>query len=295
MTIKIVLDSGSDIPSTWIDQDIMKIVPLTVIDSNKGIEYKDYFDLSKEELYKNMREGTVYKTSQPSPESFYTVFKEEIEKGNIVLCLTISSGISGTYQSAQIAHQTLKDEHNGDNVHIFDTKGASGGISLIAIKLQKYIDQGHSLDEVFLYTQFLIENINSLFCADDLVYLYRGGRISKATKMVTGVLDIKPAMRINKENGKLESYDKARGETKVYKLLTKTMLEDSSKENLIDQEIYIYHSDSEEKAQKMKNIIRKEIGAEHVFISEIGCTIGAHTGPGTIAIFYLTKIGDYGI
>ncbi|NMB14163.1 MAG: DegV family protein, partial [Gallicola sp.] len=216
MTIKIVLDSGSDIPSTWIDQEIMKIVPLTVIDSNKGIEYKDYYDLSKEELYKNMKEGTVYKTSQPSPESFYEVFKEEIEKGNIVLCLAMSSGISGTYQSAQIAYQKLKDENNEDNVHIFDTKGASGGVSLIAVQLQKYIDQGHSLEDVKKYAEFLIDNLNSLFCAEDLVYLYRGGRISKAAKIVTGVLDIKPAMRINKENGKLESYDKARGETKVY-------------------------------------------------------------------------------
>lgn len=295
MTIKIVLDSGGDIPSTWIDQEIMKIVPLTVIDSNKGIEYKDYYDLSKEELYKNMKEGTVYKTSQPSPESFYEVFREEIEKGNIVLCLTISSGISGTYQSAQIAYQKLKDENNEDNVHIFDTKGASGGVSLIAVQLQKYIDQGHSLEDVKNYAEFLIDNLNSLFCAEDLVYLYRGGRISKAAKIVTGVLDIKPAMRINKENGKLESYDKARGETKVYKLLAKTMLEDSTKEELQKQEIYVYHSYSLEKAEKIKNIIEKEIGASNVFVSDIGCTIGAHTGPGTIAIFYLTKTGSFGV
>lgn len=295
MTIKLVLDSGSDIPSNWIEKNTMRIVPLTVIDADQGKEYKDFFDITREELYRNMRSGTVYKTSQPSPENFYSVFKEEVEKGNIVICLTISSGISGTYQSAQIAYQQLKDENNADNIYVFDTKGASGGVALIAVQIQKYIDQGRNLDEVLKYTEYLIANINHLFCAEDLVYLYRGGRISKATKMVTGVLDIKPAMKINKENGKLESYDKARGETKVYKLLTKTMIENSSIEALKNQEIYVYHSDSPEKAEKMKSIIEKEIGATNIFISEIGCTIGAHTGPGTIAIFYLTDIGDFGV
>lgn len=295
MSIKIILDSGSDIPTKWIDENIMRLVPLTIVDEGNSKEYRDYYDITKEELYNNMKTGTVYKTSQPSPDSFLKIFREELDLGNEIICLALSSGISGTYQSASMAKSILDGEGLGEQLHIYDTKAASGGVSLIALKIQNYIDRGQSIEKVQELVEFLINNINHLFCAEDLIYLYRGGRISRATKMITNVLDIKPAMFINKENGKLESYDKARGETKVYRLLVKTMKEKSSIENLQNQRIYIYHSDSYDKAEKIKGMIEKEIGATDFFISEIGCTIGAHTGPGTIAIFYLTENGDYGV
>lgn len=277
--IKIIVDSTSDIPKDLVEKYKIRVLPITV-DIN-GIIYKDKVDLYEEEFYSNIKEKDVVpKTAQINPSVFEEAFREELEKGNEVVCMTISSELSGTYNSANIA----KDMIESDKIHVIDSRSATMGFGLIAIELAKSIEEGKHIEEILAKAKSLIERQGAIGYVNSLEMLKRGGRISASTAVIGGALGIKPILTIL--DGKIESIGKARGKKNAIKQLINEI-----KENDIDEEVglYIAHSNIEEGYESdLDSMVRNSINIKTT-ISIIGPAVGTHVGEGAFVVFYTKK------
>lgn len=292
MAIKLIIDSGSDTPIELASKYNIDILPLTVISND--VEYRDGIDISPKELTDRMREGDVFTTSQVTFEQFHSKFKEEIEKGNEIIYISLSGGISGCYNSSEMAKKEIIQENPNAKIYICNSKCAAFGIGLIAMRASKLVSEGFDAKYIYEKIKFMSDNTEHFFTVDDMKYLYRGGRVTAAQKVLGGVLNIKPMLTVNKDDGKLVSIDKARGLNQVYKKII-SRIKDVTKDNNIleEQTISICHSDSLENANILKDMVVEELGLKNIIIGEIGSTIGAHTGPGCIVAFVSKKeIGD---
>lgn len=292
MAIKLIIDSGSDTPIELASKYNIDILPLTVISND--VEYRDGIDISPKELTDRMKNGDVFSTSQVSFEQFYSKFKEEISKGNEIIYIALSGGISGCYTSSEMAKKEVMQENPNAKIYLCNSKCASFAIGLIAIRASKLIQEGFDAEYIYEKIKFMTDNMEHFFTVDDMKYLYRGGRVTAAQKVLGGVLNIKPMLTVNKDNGKLISIDKARGLNQVYKKII-SRVKDITKDNdiLKEQTISICHSDSLENANTLKDMVAEELGIKNIIVGEIGSTIGAHTGPGCVVIFVnKKKIGD---
>ena len=277
--IKIIVDSTSDIPKDLVEKYKIRVLPITV-DIN-GIIYKDKVDLYEEEFYSKVKEKDVVpKTAQINPSVFEEAFREELEKGNEVVCMTISSELSGTYNSANIA----KDMIESDKIHVIDSRSATMGFGLIAIELAKSIEEGKHIEEILAKAKSLIERQGVIGYVNSLEMLKRGGRISASTAVIGGALGIKPIITIL--DGKIESIGKARGKKNAIKQLINEI-----KENDIDEEVglYIAYSNIEEGCESdLDSMVRNGINIKTT-ISIIGPAVGTHVGEGTFVVFYTKK------
>lgn len=277
--IKIIVDSTSDIPKDLVEKYKIRVLPITV-DIN-GIIYKDKVDLYEEEFYSKIKEKDVVpKTAQINPSVFEEAFREELEKGNEVVCMTISSELSGTYNSANIA----KDMIESDKIHVIDSRSATMGFGLIAIELAKSIEEGKHIEEILAKAKSLIERQGAIGYVNSLEMLKRGGRISASTAVIGGALGIKPIFTIL--DGKIESIGKAKGKKNAIKQLINEI-----KENDIDEEVglYIAHSNIEEGCESdLDSMVRNGINIKTT-ISTIGPAVGTHVGEGTFVVFYIKK------
>lgn len=286
MVIKILTDTGCDLPKEYIDKYEIDVLPLVVTREEK--EYQDGIDITPKELYDGMRGGTIYKTAQISLNNFIRKFTEYAKNKDTVIYICFSSGLSGTYETALLAKQTVLEEHPDLDLEIIDSKAATGGQGLIVEKAGRIAKEGKSKEEIIETINFYVDNMEHIFIVDDMEYLFRGGRISKTTALVGGLLNIKPILEINEE-GKLVAIDKARGKQKALKRMLDIMEERSNGANLKVQTIGISHGDSLREAEKFKKIIEERFGPDKFIIDFVGCAIGAHTGPGIITLFFLKK------
>lgn len=285
MNVQFVVDSASDLPKSYYNDFSLEKIPLIVILEEK--EYLDGETIEPKTVYDAMREGKSAKTAQGTPESFYQVFKKHAEKNVPIIYLGFSSELSGTYQSSLIAKQQVLEEFPDAEIHTIDTKAASMGYGMIVYNVVKYAQENEaSVQDLLDLSQFYINHQEHIFTVDDLEYLQRGGRVSKTQAFVGGLLNIKPLLHV--EEGKLVPLEKIRGSNKVLKRMVEVMKERGN--NLDEQTIAITHSDSIETAEKLKELIISEgINPKEIIISDIGAVIGAHVGPGTIALFFLNK------
>lgn len=281
MGIKIVTDSGCDLPKEIIEKYHIEVLPLFVYLGDK--EYLDGETIEAKELYNNMRKGKIYKTAQVPPNKFKDVFEKYAKDKDTCIYIGFSSGLTGTYQSSKIAKEEVLEKYPSFDINIIDTKCASLGVGLIVYKAAKMVKEGASKEEILKEIEFQLKYMEHIFTVDRLEYLLRGGRVSKTSAVIGGLLNIKPILDV--EDGKLIPIEKIRGHKKVFKRILDIMEERG--ENLENQLIGISHGDSIEMAEELENMIRERFGCERFLINNVGCVIGAHSGPGTIALFFL--------
>ena len=285
MSIKIISDTGCDLSEDIIDEYGIEILPLIVIKDDK--EYLDKVSIDPTQVYEGMRNGQVFKTAQIPPAIFMETFENIAKKGESAIYIAFSSGLSGTYNTSMSVRQNIKEQYEDLDLDIVDTKAASGGFGLIVLKAAQMAKEGKSKEEILKTIDFYKENMEYIFTVDDIEYLFRGGRVSKAQAFVGGLLNIKPILNV--EDGNLVPIDKVRGRNKAFKTMLDIIEERSKNTNLKEQVFGITHGDDLEGAMKIKDLINERFGVDKFVINIIGAAIGAHSGPGTIALFFLKE------
>lgn len=286
MKVKILTDSGCDLPEEILKEYDIDLLPIIVIKDDK--EYLDGITINPKEMYDNMRKGESYKTAQISPKMFTDKFEELAKNGESVIYIAFSSGLSGTYQAATLAKETLKDDYPNIDIDIVDSRAASLGFGLLVNKAGKMAMEGRNKDEILNMLGFYINHIEHIFTVDDIEYLFRGGRVTRTQAFVGGLLNIKPILDVSRE-GTLQPLEKARGRSKVLKRMLELMEKRGGNGDLKNQTIGISHGDDIEIAMKLKTMIEEKYGTTDFVINMIGSAIGAHSGPGTLALFFLNN------
>ena len=281
---QIITDSGCDLSAEGYAELNVHCVPLTV--EFKGEAHDDRNDDSLKDFYNGLRAGEVARTSAVNPETWKDAMKPYLDAGKDVLVLPFSSGLSTTAQSAQIAAGELSEEYPGRKILVADTLCASMGQGLLAWYACGLRDQGCSVEEVHSWVEENKQNLCHWFTVDDLFFLKRGGRISGATALVGTMLNIKPVLHVDDE-GHLISVSKARGRKAAIEALAKKVAELG--EGFDNSTMFISHGDCREDAETLAKILREKYGAKDVQISYVGAVIGSHSGPGTLALFFLGK------
>lgn len=285
MGVKILTDSASDLPKKLLEEYDIDMLPLMVIKDSE--EYYDGVTISPKTVYDGMRAGVVYRTAQISPSSFYEKFEEYARNKERVIYLAFSSQLSGTYQAAVFVKEQIKEQFPDFDLTIVDTKSASLGFGLTVLKAAELAKAGKTKEEILRIVDFYLDNMEHIFTVDNLEYLLRGGRVTKAQAFLGGLLNIKPILKV--EDGKLIPIEKVRGKNRVYRTMLDLMEDLTKGEDLAKQLIAISHADDMENASKLKEMIQERFGAKDFLIGDIGATIGAHVGPGTLSIFFLRK------
>ncbi|MFY9286762.1 MAG: DegV family protein [Tissierellaceae bacterium] len=285
MRVKILTDSSSDL-----SEELLKkydIDRLSLIVTKGEEQYLDSVTISAKTVYDRMRKGEVFSTSQIPPGTFIEKFDEYARNKETVIYLAFSSELSGTYQAAVFAKEQIQEEYPDFDLTIVDTKAASLGFGLIVLEAARLAQEGKTKEEILEAVDFYLDNIQHVFTVDNLEYLYRGGRVTKTAAFVGGLLNIKPILNV--EDGKLVPIEKVRGEKQVYKAMLDIMEARTKEADLPNQLVGISHADNYENALRLKNMITERFGVKDFMINDIGPTIGAHVGPGTLAIFFMKK------
>ncbi|WP_271398596.1 DegV family protein [Salinicoccus roseus] len=278
--MQLIADSCSDISVEELDRMEIEMIPLKITIDDK--DYLDQFDISSTEVLDAISEGKRPLTSQANPEDFTKVFQKYVERGEPVLYIAFSSELSGTYQSAVIAKDTILDDHPDADITIIDTKAASYGLGLIVERAHGYVESGLSKDDVIAKVEKDVKDIRHFFTVDDLDYLAKGGRLSKGQAFLGGLLNIKPLLHV--EEGKLVPLEKHRGIKKVHSSMVKHLIADN-----VTREVHITQANAEAQAEQLKQKILDGTTITDVRISTIGPTISSHTGNGTVAMFYFNE------
>ncbi|WLR47569.1 DegV family protein [Halobacillus litoralis] len=281
MHLQVLCDSASDLNQEMFQKLSIQSLPLKVIINDE--EYEDGIDITPKEVYDRMRNGEAPKTAQVSPQAFREAFTTLAEKGQPFIYFAFSSELSGTYQTAKMIEQEVKEEYENAQFDVIDTKAASLGYGLIVLRAAEMAKDGASYNEVLELGQYHSAHMEHIFTVDDLEYLQRGGRVSRTAAFVGGLLKIKPLLHM--EDGKLIPLEKIRGSKKVMKRMLEVM--DERGADLQNQRMAISHGDDLERAEQLAEMIKETYGTKEIHIDYVGATIGAHSGPGTIALFFL--------
>lgn len=278
----IVTDSAIDMPKSWIDQqENLRILNLSYI--LDGVSYiSDGTDESIKAIYNAMREGKRLKTSQVTPEMWEECFRELLSAGHDVLTIAFSSGLSGTCSAAFTAAEDVRADYPDRKLLVIDSLQASAGEGLMVHYALENRANGMSIEENAAWISENVQNFIAWFTVNDLMHLHRGGRVSAASAIVGSLVRIKPIMRVDDE-GKLAVYEKAAGRKRSIRILAEKIIADIV--NPEGQMIHISHGDCEDEAQSLAEMIKEALPVADVRISFVGSVIGAHTGPGVIAIF----------
>lgn len=282
--MKLFADSACDLPKSFYDENNVHLFPLSV--ELNGKVYKDLLDIQALEVYKEIRSGVLPKTSQVSPEDFLEAFEALAISGEEGLYIAFSSQLSGTYSTAVMLRDQVLETYPNLKLTIIDSKSASSGCGLAVKEAVRLRDASYSFSEIVARSKFHVEHMEHLFTVEDLDFLAKGGRVSKTSAFIGGLLSIKPLLHV--EDGKLIPIEKMRGRKKVFKRILELMEERG--ESLSNQVIGISHGDDSEAAKDMKEMIVERFHPLGVEVHVIGSTIASHAGPGTIAVFFLNKL-----
>lgn len=257
-----------------------------------GVPRKDdlYTSISPNELYTAMANGSDTKTSQVSIGEYIDFFTPFLKDGKDILHVCLSSGISGTYNSALLAKEQLVDEFPDRKIYIIDSLAASSGYGLLIAEAADKRDEGLDIDALYQWIEDNKLNVHHWFFSSDLTFFIKGGRISKAAGLVGSVLKICPLMNVD-NTGHLIPREKIRTKKKAIKAMVDTMLEHVDNGKNYTGKCYMSHSNCYEDTKEVAELIEESIPnlRNKIVINNIGATIGSHTGPGTVALFF---IGD---
>lgn len=278
-------DSGCDLSQEILDNWGIKHKQLTFRFDGDGKEYAND-DMSISEFYNRMRSGGIAKTAAVNVNEFYTGFEEVLSEGKDVLYLGFSSGLSTTYNSARMAAAQLAEKYPERKIITIDTLAASAGEGLLLRLACDKRDEGASIEQTADYVRNMIHRISIWFTVDDLVYLKRGGRVSGVTAFVGNLLGIKPVLHMD-DDGHLINVEKVRGRRTAVTTLADRYTELATPTD--DNTVYISHADCLADAQALSDLIEERHGVKASIITDVGTVIGAHSGPGTLALFFIGK------
>lgn len=282
MAYRIFTDTCCDYPQNMYSELGLEAVCLTV--NFEGKAYNSYPESFLQQFYQGLRTGAVTQTSAVNPEGWKAVIEPALQAGEDALVLAFSSGLSTTYQSAVIAAEELMEAYPGRTVKVVDTLCASLGQGLFVYHACKQKEAGLSLDALYTWCEENKLHLCHWFTVDDLMYLKRGGRVSATTALVGTMLQIKPVLHVDNE-GKLINVGKVRGRKASIEALAKKMGETALPGK--NDTVFICHGDCLEDAQYLEKLVREAYGVKDVLIYYTGAVIGSHSGPGTLALFYL--------
>ncbi len=288
MRFEIVTDTSSNLTDSTIDEFGLYILPLSFMVD--GVQHQSYLKGEKSDLqrfYTMMREGKVITTSLPNLADSEKLLRGLLEQGRDVLYLGFSSGLSGTYEALDLLIKSLQSEFPDRTLASVDTLAASGGEGLLVYHAAVMATNGASLEEVRDWVEANKLKLAHWFTVDDLMFLFRGGRVSRTSAWAGTMLKIKPVLHVDDE-GRLIPREKVRGRKKSITALLDHM-EETAEPAVADQTIFITHGDCLEDAEHLRDLIVERFGATDVRINFIDPVIGAHSGPGTLALFFLAR------
>lgn len=280
----ILTDSCCDLPIDFVRENNIEVMPLSV--NIKGKEIKD--DLGQSIKYKTfydmIRSGEMPSTSQVNVYAFTEAFKKYSSEGYSIIYIGFSSALSGCVNSARIAKEAVEDEIKSADITVIDTKSASMGLGLIVYNAANMLREGATKEEIINWVEENKLKVNHWFTVEDLNHLKRGGRVSSTVAIVGTMLSIKPIMHVDDE-GRLIPVSKVKGRKKSIK-----ELQEKLKDRIVnseDQTIFISHGDCLIEAEQLRDLILKETKVKEVIINNIGPAVGSHSGPGTLALFFI--------
>ncbi len=278
--MKIFADSACDLPKQFFEENDVELFTLRV--HLNDTEYHDIVEIEPKEVYDAMRNGAVPKTSQVSPEEFLNAFEQLAKNNEDGIYIAFSSNLSGTYNTAVMIATQLQEQYPNFNLKIIDTKCASLGYGLVVKEAVALRSQGLPLEELTSRIETMAKHMTQLFTVEKLDYLAAGGRISKSSAFIGGLLSIKPILHV--EDGKLIPLEKIRGRKKAIQRIIEIMAERGG--DFTNKTVGISHGDDLQFAEEVKALIDEKLKPKSFEITMIGAVIGAHAGPGTIAIFF---------
>lgn len=281
---KIITNTTADLPLDYINANNLGLMVFnyTIRDET----YSRGHELDWKEFYAMMRDGDMPTTSQVNPEECKTYFEEYLQETDQLLYICFSSGMSGTYNNACMAAEMVMEEHPGCRIRVVDSKCASMGEGLLVHKAVQLQKAGKSMDETATWVEENLLHLVHIVTADDLFHLYRGGRVSKTSAIVGSMVGIKPIIHVNDE-GRLIAINKVRGRKKSLTALVDYMEKKMGQYRDENDIVFISHGDALEDAEAVRDDIKARFGIDSFMINHIGPTIGAHAGPGTIALFFM--------
>ncbi|MBQ9079583.1 MAG: DegV family protein [Clostridia bacterium] len=281
----IFTDSGCDIKPAMLSEWGVQCRALTFRFNDSDKEYSNE-DMAVSEFYQKMRDGGVAKTAAINIDSFSEAFEALLAEGKDVLYLGFSSGLSTTYNSARVAAEELREKYPERKIITVDTLCASAGEGLIVRLVVDKKNEGATIEEAAKFAEDIKLKIAHWFTVDDLVYLKRGGRVSPTVAFVGNTLGIKPIMHVDDE-GHLTKVDKARGRKKSLTAMADQY--SRTAETPDSGVVFISHADCEDDAKFVADLLKQRHGVEVQVITDVGPVIGAHSGPGTFALFFVAK------
>lgn len=284
---KIITDTTADLPESYILENELGIMVVPYI--MDGIPQGEERKMEVKEFYDRMRGGMMPTTSQINPETAKEYLNGFLEESRQLLVLSFSSGLSGTCGNVSLAAREIMEERPDCRIVVADTLCASLGEGLLVHKAVQLKKAGKSLDETAQWVEGHKENLVHVFTVDDLFHLHRGGRVSKATAIVGTLAGIKPLLHVD-EQGHLTAVGKVRGRKKSLQSLVDMMEKQVGSWRDKNDCIFISHGDCAEDADYVKQLVEERFGRKDFLINEIGPTIGTHSGPGTVALFFMGDV-----
>lgn len=282
----ITTDNNADLPVEYYKEHNVGCMYFSY--TMDDVLYKQGSYMPEGEFYGKMRAGSMPTTAQVNPEEARLLFEPYLKEGKDILHIAFSSGLSGTYNSCRIAVEELREEYPDRIITIIDSLAASLGQGLLVYLTQKLKEEGADMQTAVEWAENHRKNIVHLFTVDDLNHLYRGGRVSKTTAVLGGMLNIKPILHVDDE-GKLIPIGKVRGRKKSILELASLMDEKLGSHKDTCDTIFISHGDCLEDAKILAEKIKARYQINTEIINYVGSVIGAHSGPGTLALFF---VGD---
>ena len=288
MDFEIVTDSCCNLLEDMIDDFGIHVLPLTFMVDGEDEVYQSYLKGERtdvKQFYTMMREGKVFKTSLPNLAESEALFRELLGSGKDVIYLAFSSGLSGTYQALSLMASQLREEFPERKLYVVDTLAASGGQGLLVWYAVQHARAGETIDQVRDWVEENKLHLAHWFTVDDLMFLFRGGRVSKTAAWAGTLLNIKPVLHVDDE-GHLIPMEKVRGRKKSLNAVIDHM-EKSAITPIDEQMVFITHGDCIEDAEYVAAQVKERFGVKEVVINYVDPVIGAHSGPGTMALFFL--------
>ena len=289
---RLISDSGCDLSMEERQKYDVNVVPF-YITFDQETHLKEGVDISTEEYFNRLlaEKNLFPKTSQPSPSDYIDAYTPHLEAGEDIVCLTISSKVSGTYNSATLAAEMLGSDYPECKIVVLDSLNGSIGQGLILKELIKMRDAGYSLEEAVRIAEEVIKTTKTYFTLDSLEYLKKGGRIGPTTALVGGILGLRPVLHL--VDGEISQLDSVRGSKKVMKLMTEALTE-TLKDELQSISLCIGHILRKEDSEAFKDSLEESLGMEMPDqAAEIGAAIGTHAGPGALVVSYCKKYSSF--
>ena len=278
--IAIITDSTAYLNDDYVKKHKIKVIPLNLHWDEET--FKDNVDISADEFYERLRKSsTIPSTSQPTYGDFEVIFKEYATKYDGIVTVLLSSGISGTVDSALMAQKSFKDIP----VEVIDTKTAAGGLALVVKAVTSVVEKGKSIKEAAKLARKIAESMGTYFMVDTLKYLHKGGRIGGASRYLGTALNIKPILYLNEE-GKIEALEKVRTKKKAINRLFELANEKAGGKKCYAA---IYHAAAPNEAEAMREEAQKLLDCEEIDVYKLSPVIGTHTGEGAVGISIHTE------